>query len=142
VPRKNHYTLESTLGQTVPLAPRHISKQEFGARLQRLMFTKGWNQSELARQAGMRRDAISTYIRGIAFPVPNSLHRLAAALGVDPEALLPNYVEQAVGDAHPSMDIRVSPQRPSEAWLKVDRRVSLTTALTVAKLLNEDEIPD
>jgi transcriptional regulator with XRE-family HTH domain len=117
------------------------SKQEFGARLQRLMFSKGWNQSELARRAELRRDAVSTYIRGAAFPTPTNLHKLARALEVDPEELLPNYVEQAVGDAHPSIDIKVSPQRPNEAWLKVDRRVSLETALAITQLLKDDEIP-
>jgi transcriptional regulator with XRE-family HTH domain len=140
--RKNRYHQESTAQQDVPLTPRHISKQEFGARVQRLMFSKGWNQSELARRAELRRDAVSTYIRGQVYPTPTSLHRLAVALGVDPEALLPNYVEQAVGEAHPSIDLKVSPARPNEAWLKVDRRVSLKTALAVTQLLNDDEIPD
>lgn len=106
------------------------------------MFSKGWNQSELARRAELRRDAVSTYIRGAVYPTPTSLHKLAKALGVDPEALLPNYVEQAVGESHPSIEFKVSPARPSEAWLKIDRRVSLKTALTVTQLLEEDEIPD
>ena len=140
--RKSHYTLEGPASHDAPLTPRHISKQEFGARVQRLMFSKGWNQSELARRADLRRDAVSTYIRGAVFPTPTSLHKLSRALGVDPEALLPNYVEQALGAAHPSIDLKVSPARPNDAWLKVDRRVSLNTALAVAKLLNDDALPD
>ena len=124
------------------LTPVHISKQEFGRRVQQRMYAKGWNQSELARRAGLNRDAVSTYIRGSAYPSPVNLHKLAAALGVSAEALLPNYVERAIADAHPSIDLRVSSQRPGEAWLKIDRRVSLKTALAVTQLLNDDELPD
>ena len=139
MPRKSHYTLE---GADADEAPRSLTKQEFGARLQRLMFKKGWNQSELARRAGMNRDAVSTYIRGVSYPTPGNLHKLAKALGSDPDTLLPNYAAQAVAEQHPSIDIRVSPHRPSAAWLKVDRLVSLDTALAVTKLLNDDEVSD
>lgn len=33
------------------LRPKHLTKQEFGKKLYRLMVMKGWNQSELARSA-------------------------------------------------------------------------------------------
>jgi hypothetical protein len=55
---------------------------------------------------------------------------------------LPNYAEQAIADSHPSIDLRVSPQRPNEAWLKVDRRVTLKTALAVTQLLNDDKLEE
>lgn len=61
------------------LTPKHLTKQEFGRRLYKFMMSRAWNQSELARQANLPRDIISTYIRGIALPTPKSLEALATA---------------------------------------------------------------
>ncbi len=41
----------------------------------------GWNQSELARRAGLRPAAISTYCRGKDVPSPESMTKLARVLG-------------------------------------------------------------
>ena len=42
--------------QTDPdLRPKHLTKQEFGKRLYKLMISKGWHQSELARRADVAR---------------------------------------------------------------------------------------
>ena len=68
---------------TADMSPRELTKQEFGRRLMALMLDKGWNQSELARAAKLGRDAISTYIRGISFPEPKNLVKLAQALAGD-----------------------------------------------------------
>lgn len=122
------------------MAPKHLTKQEFGRRLFSLMIEKGWNQSELARQAGLPRDSISTYIRGRSLPTPQSLKKLGEALGVNREALLPNVVESAIDEDNPSLDMRVSPGRPNVAWLRVNRQVSLATAMKVTQLLVDDEL--
>ena len=66
------------------LIPRHLSKQEFGKRLYKLMLERGWHQSELARQSGLPRDSISVYVRGKSLPTPTSLQALARAFGVQP----------------------------------------------------------
>jgi transcriptional regulator with XRE-family HTH domain len=118
-----------------------IPKGDFGARVKLVMESKGWNQSELARRAGLNRDAVSTYIRGAVYPTELSLQALARALDVDPEELLPS-VEQAgrAKGALPSIHITVPSHRQNEAWLKVDRRVSLKTALAVAQLLDDDKL--
>src|ERR1043165_6798156 len=62
------------------LTPNHLTKQEFAKRVYNLMLNKGWHQSELARQAGLTRDSISTYINGKVFPTPSKLGKLAKAL--------------------------------------------------------------
>jgi transcriptional regulator with XRE-family HTH domain len=62
-------------------------KQQFGQRLSTFLVQRGWTQSELARRAGLGRDAISTYVRGTAHPEPQNLLKIAKALGVDPTAL-------------------------------------------------------
>jgi transcriptional regulator with XRE-family HTH domain len=54
--------------------------KEFAAKLNAALADKGWSQSELARRAGLRRDAISTYCRGTAVPSSESLEKLARAL--------------------------------------------------------------
>jgi transcriptional regulator with XRE-family HTH domain len=127
---------------TNPLAPKSLTKQEFGKRLYRLMMAKGWRQSELARQADLPRDSVSTYIRGKTLPTPLSLQKLADALGVASEELLPNVVEGAIDEDIPSLEMKVSPNAPETAWLRVNRAVSLKTALEIMRLLEEDHVFD
>jgi transcriptional regulator with XRE-family HTH domain len=138
--RKNrtHYT-DQTVGD---LAPRHLTKQEFARRLYRLMLTRGWNQSELARRAELPRDSVSTYIRAKVMPTPQSAQRLAAALGVTPEELLPNHVESAIEEDTPSLEMKVSVNAPSTAWLRVNRLVSLSTAARVIDLIEAENASD
>jgi transcriptional regulator with XRE-family HTH domain len=125
--------------ETRPL-PKHLTKKEFGRRVYALMMQKRWSQSDLARAAEMPRDAISTYVRGISLPSPRSLAKLATALGVAQDDLLPNYVEAAIDHDNPSLDLKVSPNRPNEAWLRIDQRVSLPTALKITELLQNDTL--
>lgn len=122
------------------LMPKHLTKQQFGRRLYQLMLTRGWNQSELARQAGLPRDSVSTYIRGVALPTPKSLQALSVALGMSPAEILPNAVEAAVDEDHPSFEIKVSPSAPNTAWLRVNRLVSLSTATKIAELIEADVV--
>lgn len=122
------------------LAPKHLTRQQFGRRLYQLMLARGWNQSELARQAGLPRDSISTYVRGVALPTPKSLQALSQALDMLASELLPNAVESAVDEDHPSFEIRVSPSAPSTAWLRVNRLVTLSTATKIAELIEADQV--
>lgn len=124
---------------TMALAPKHLTKQDFGRRLYKLMMGKRWNQSELARQSGLPRDSISTYIRGKSLPTPTNLQSLAEALGVPAEELLPNQIESAIDEDTPSLDIKVSPGSTNVAWLRVNRLVTVKTALKVAELLEADD---
>ncbi len=124
------------------LEPRHLSKQEFGKRLYNLMLRKGWNQSELARQAGIQRDSVSTYINGRSLPTPKNLLALSTALGVEAELLLPNHTEEAIEADETSFSFKVSPSQPNTAWLRVNRLVTLATAVKIAELLENDNATD
>lgn len=124
------------------LVPKHLSKQAFAKRLYNLMLSKGWNQSELARRAGLQRDRISTYIRGQTLPTPQNVAALATALGVTAEEMLPNQVEAAIEEDTPSLEMRVSTSDPTKAWLRVNRLVTTATAAKVIALLNEDDVID
>ncbi len=121
-------------------APKHLAKEEFGRRVYKEMMARGWNQSELARQADLPRDSISTYVRGVSFPSPKSLQKLADALGVLPADLLPNSVESAIDEDNPSLNMRVSTAAPNSAWLQVNRLVSLSTAARVIELIEADNV--
>lgn len=120
--------------------PKHLAKQEFANRLYNLILAKGWNQSEAARQCDLPRDAISVYVRGKSFPTPTSLEKLSRGLGVKKEDLLPNYVEDAISEDMPAFELRVSVNAPNAAWLRVNRLVSLSTAVAIAALLEKDDV--
>lgn len=136
--RKTRFHLSDPTPEADDLAPRHLTKQQFGKRLYDLILAHGWNQSDLARAAGLPRDSISVYVRGRSLPTPKSLQKLAGALGVEPQDLLPNARESAIDEDHPSLEMRVSPHAPSQAWLRVNRLVSLSTAARVIELIEAD----
>jgi len=77
-------------------ASSEMARLEFAKRLQRAMVTKGLNQSELARRAGMQlgrpfgRDSVSQYIRAETLPNPERLRALALVLEVSEGDLLPS----------------------------------------------------
>lgn len=122
------------------LVPEHLTKKEFGRRLYSLMRSRGWTQSELARQADLQRDSVSVYVRGRSLPTPKNLAKLASALGVTEQELLPNHSLNAIeGDRTPSLEIKVSTGAPNTAWLHVNRLVKMSTAVKVAELLNDDD---
>lgn len=124
------------------LAPKALTKEEFGRRLYQAMMRKGWNQAELARRSDCPRDSISMYIRGKTLPLPLALGKLADALGLDPLELLPNHVESAIDEDNPSFEIKQSPNTPNTAWLRVNRLVTITAALKIADILANDNVTD
>jgi len=128
--------------QDMRLAPKHLVKQEFGRRLYSLMLDKGWTQSEMARRADLPRDAVSTYVRGKSLPTPQNLKKLAETLGVEQDDLLPNYVEGAIDQDHPAFEMKISPSATTVAWIRVNRLVSVSTALKIAALLEADNAND
>lgn len=124
------------------LLPKHLTKQEFGKRLYRMMLNKGWTQSELSRQAGLPRDSISVYVRGRSLPTPLNAEKLARAFGVSVRDILPNLVESAIDEDQPAFEMRASVNAPSVVWLRINRAVSLSTAVKVAELLQQDNVAD
>jgi transcriptional regulator with XRE-family HTH domain len=117
------------------------SKVEFGQRLQRHMLDRGWNQSELARQAerhmpeGKRfgRDAISLYVQGRSFPGPVHLQALTAALKVDARELVP---DEAVTSRPLRSSFEIRDIGDGKVWLRVDQAVPVQRALKVMELLS------
>jgi transcriptional regulator with XRE-family HTH domain len=135
-----HVTTESAAAAT--LAPKYMTKREFATNLNTLMVRKGWYQSELARHAGIAKDSVSTYIRGVAFPTPRKLDALAKALGVKPEQLLPNGVIDAMVQEESTLELKMSPGSTSVAWLRINRAVSMGAAVQIMAILEKENAPD
>jgi transcriptional regulator with XRE-family HTH domain len=121
------------------LTPKHLTKEEFARRVYRLMVQRGWTQSDLARHAGLPRDAISVYVRAKSLPTPVNLAKLAACFGMKAEELLPNIVESAIDNDQPAFEMRASTAAPGKVWLRVNRLVSMSTAVKIAELLEQDD---
>lgn len=123
------------------LAPKHLTKQEFAKRIYAMMIERGWNQSELARTAALPRDAVSVYMRGKSLPTPQNLQKLAKAFGVRPEDILPNHIESAIDADNPAFEMKISPNAPQIAWVRINRAVPTPIALKIAALLGEADEP-
>lgn len=121
------------------LSPKALSKQEFGRRLHHLMLSQSMNQSELARRAGLGRDNISCYVRGLKFPTPMNIRKLADVLGVTTEELLPNAMMHAIDAEHPAVEIKQAPGHPGISWLRINRRVRSSTAVKILTLIEADD---
>lgn len=82
--------------QLMRMAPAELAvRKDFARKLQEACADRGWNGSELARQAAkhmakgkLGKDMTSKYLRGIALPNPPALNALARALGKKPKDLL------------------------------------------------------
>lgn len=131
-------------------ADRATVVAEFAKRVQHRMVAKGWNQSDLARQASvhltekagkrknMGRDSVSHYVRGENLPTPAHLYALAKALGCEPHDLVPSIGLPSVDDKRkPAM--RVDTLESGRAHIVMDRVVSLATALKIQQAVMEDD---
>lgn len=147
--RKSHFAM-APAADAAPeaLAPKALTKQEFGRRLAHLLDERNWSQSDLVRAVKaktgeiMGRDAVSTYINGRSFPTPKSLNLLCQALGVTKEELLPNGIMQAMNDEHPSLELRAAAGHPGKAWLRINRLMRFETATKIVTLVNEEDKRD
>ena len=119
-----------------PAMPATLPKQEFGRRLQSLMLERNWNQAELARAAGLGRDSVSTYIRGKVFPDPKNLKRIADALGMTPQQLMPSDMTAVLDAEVPALEIRQSASEPDKVHIRINRTVTVEQATKIFAILN------
>ena len=119
-------------------APKELMRAEFGRRLQAELIRKGWNQSELARNAGLHmpdkhfgRDLVSGYVRGKILPGPIHMDALCKALGKKPEDLLPAGANAAPENA----PIKTQSIDENRVLLQVNQVVDWPVALKILELL-------
>lgn len=121
-------------------SPASPQLEAFGRRLYALMLTKGWRQSELARRADLPRDSVSTYIRGLVTPTPQSLKKLAQALGTTESELWPGYPDNGATAAGAAIvEMSIDPNSPTMGWLRINRQTRVSTALKILSLLRDDD---
>jgi transcriptional regulator with XRE-family HTH domain len=113
-------------------------KLDFGRRLQSELIKRGWNQSELARQAALHtpdskfgRDLISGYIRGRILPSPVHMQALAKALGKTPDELLP----LPSGQMETASPIQTTDLGNNRVALQIKQVVDWSIALQILQLL-------
>lgn len=145
MPKRSHVHNAPAKETELSGAPRAIVLREFGNRLYELLREKGWNQSELAREAAKHmpnkkfsRDNVSKYIRGRFLPNAKHLDALSKALGVDRSDLLPEGSSPSASESSPPLDVRDA-GNGEHAWLHVNQRVPWPVALKVLSILKGEE---
>lgn len=143
-PRKMQYYNLGPSGKTTQGATAADVMRFFGTNLQKRMIEKGWNQSELARQAtlhskakrGVGRDVVSNYVRGRNLPSPHHLRALADALGCATTDLLPSGAVPSIDREHAPW--RIEPTENGRVSLHVNVVVEFATAQKILALLREE----
>lgn len=121
------------------MVPKHLTKQEFSKRLYSLMLSKGWHQSELARQSGLKRDSISTYVRGRSLPTPQNIEALAKAFGIEPNTLLPNQMENGIDEENPTYNIQMT-NDGTKGWVRLNRLMSMEAIMQITEIVRKDNV--
>lgn len=135
------YDLPKAVTDANPAAPAAIRK-EVGQRIYRAMIKRGWSQAELARQSGMARNNVSTYIRGAKMPTRESAEKLARALGVHVNELVPSAATGELDEVISGPAFAMTEVAPGVVMLRINRRARLATAVQIADLLQRDDVAD
>lgn len=131
---------------TQDVTPAEIIREKFAHRLKSEMAERGWNQSELARQASLHmkvgdvsRDNVSNYVNQKVLPGPTILLALAKSLNTTPEDLLPERGASAPRSdlALPATDIRDAGH--GMAFVRINRRLPWAAAIKILTVLNDLE---
>lgn len=124
-------------GKKPPMSKATPDKtSDFSTRLFSRMRAKSWNQSDLARAAGLGRDSISTYVRGMVFPDAKNIKRLADALGCTPSDLVPDIpkLDEPVSD-NAVFEIRQTGD--GKVFVKINQFVTIDQAAAIFAALRE-----
>lgn len=123
-----------------PWAPIEAIRQDFASHLQAHMLRKGWNQSELARQAGlhmpsgkMGRDVVSGYLRGRNLPGPPHRKAICAALGISSEDLGHTILPTATGANAPPL--LVTSAGDGYSWVRINMTLPADVGLRIQQLV-------
>jgi transcriptional regulator with XRE-family HTH domain len=113
-----------------------IEKIEFIKKMRQLMAHKGMTQSDLGRASGLGRDMISHYMRGVRYPSPRNLRKLAVALGIQPGELDPDIGISEENEQQDIAEIKQLAGDPARVRLHVRHVVTMKQALAVMAILH------
>jgi len=147
MPRRNTIHAEPS-GEIPAYAPKDAVALEFARRLQAAMAAKGWNQSDLAREAtkfmpegkSVNRDNISVYVNVKAMPGRDRLEAMARALGVETTDLLPNVMRPVSKNVTPTREVK--DLGGGRVWLRVNQEISWAAAIKILQMLEEEASAD
>jgi transcriptional regulator with XRE-family HTH domain len=117
----------------------------FAANLQAALESRHLQQADLARGTDLSRDAINRYVNGITFPPLAKIAAIAAALGLHPRDLDPEFPENPkfwknapVGVA-PGFSVQ-SANRAGIVRFVADIEISSTLAAQIVALLSQTDV--
>ena len=119
------------------ICPRDVAKKTFSKQLWRLMLRRGLTQAELGRKAGIGRDLINRYVKGMSLPGEQMAHKLALALDVRVADLYPASIEATLDAEGPAIELRQSLADPTKAHLRINMELPYTVALSVLALIQQ-----
>lgn len=125
----------------LPDMPKEALMAEFARRLQAEMAKKGWNQTDLARQASLflpegeslSRDLVSRWVLMKNLPHPTNLEAVARALGVAKEELLPFKLSAAVTKSMSSVELKELSD--GRVWLRINEPVDWEVGLRILNII-------
>ena len=116
-----------------------MTRAAFGRRFTELMAARNWTSADMYKKAGIPRDAVSKYRRGLVLPGRAAAKRMADAFGIDVGDFLPHIVEQTIDKAPVTLEMKAHPDDSSLMWLRVNQLVSTSAALKIAEILTNDK---
>lgn len=135
----DHYTRALRDAEELPLIDPETRTPIWAANLQKLTARSGLTQAEIARRAGLNRDAYGRYCLGKTRPPAPKLIAIAKVLGARPEEIDPDrddLEEAALRDAGPA-PFRITPARGDGAnvFLEISAELDITTALKIVEMM-------
>lgn len=119
--------------------PKTARNQDFGKRLRDAMQKKGVQQFQVADALKIGRDSFSGYARGKIMPLKDRLEDIAKFLGVEPQALVPDFgIDFSETEHAPRFKLEI--HEDGTAWLAINQRLPKALALKIANLAEEHGI--
>lgn len=118
-------------------AQKKAMREEFARNLHRALQKRGWMQTELGRHAGIARDSISHYMAGRNMPGPVNAKRIADALRVPLDELMPWISSDPVAGETPVIELKEMPS--GKTFITVNKVVTPDTARQIMNLIRDDE---
>ena len=117
-----------------------VEGKSFQQKLLEHMQIKGWNQTQLAKQAGLKgRDAISRYVRGVSKPSRIALTKIAKAFNVPEEYLLPEY--DVLETSKNTLSMNTYELDETKVHFKANKVITIDQANRIFQILTESDGP-